>query len=528
MYKPFAIVLLFLLLRCVGTQDLEPFYLEVEDKDVGLLQPLAIDVEPLSNLLNSTGGIEDVRLEVEMRMPLAKTFARQAVLALTQNGQSVLRVLWSSQEESKIEQLGDKVLLILGSPPLALAAFCKLHLDISSWRKVDVSVDENKLASLQLITSKASNLLLHIGKAMQAEDVEFSGHFFQAVPSLSWLHHFDILTPQVKAWRGNAAPALHIHRPHACPSLHHSQSKWGELRSYTLQVLYCAFSTGCELSLAPGRYLLQRADDVVDQDVESFHEVSRQCPLGFAFATTVVFFMSYVDLDPDPVLAYGNIKLTSSFLDLTAPSRYEPMFAGTRPLRWLKFFGFHVRKRLRGIFNLPAEGSAPTSRSAFWISSGNRSNPFREKLASRLCIEIVHATDNLQILRNSVESLATAGVLRGVLLVIRLVNGCGGPWLDPKSPEGWYLSWLRHRFSSALACGAEVLEGGRRGRAFVLMLHSHWHLLPFSPANVWKKIAEAADILEGSHIAAVSLMEKFKHREVKNWEYSVYECVLVG
>lgn len=144
--------------------------------------------------------------------------------------------------------------------------------------------------------------------------------------------------------------------------------------------------------------------------------------------------------------------------------------------------------------------------------------------------------------------------------------------------QGWYLSWLRHRFSSALACGAEawanqkdqrimswqhevcwyvgqkmdnrrvgcrspsktwdiptlielvtrkdpfqgqlvrscanfsynsepsnkaiqhasgfwvqsahvsgliwtlgqVLEGGRRGRAFVLMLHSHWHLLPFS------------------------------------------------
>jgi len=33
---------------------------------------------------------------------------------------------------------------------------------------------------------------------------------------------------------------------------------------------------------------------------------------------------------------------------------------------------------------------------------------------------------------------------------------------------------------------------------------------------------------KGSHIAAVSLMEKFKHREVKNWEYSVYAWVLVG
>lgn len=38
------------------------------------------------------------------------------------------------------------------------------------------------------------------------------------------------------------------------------------------------------------------------------------------------------------LLSSGNIKLTSSFLDLTAPSRYEPMFAGTRWL-WVGAFG---------------------------------------------------------------------------------------------------------------------------------------------------------------------------------------------
>eukprot|EP00435_Cladocopium_sp_Y103_P020157 s2092_g4.t3 len=484
-----------LVLGCVA-QDILPFYFEVEDPGVGLLQPLAS--EELSNFSLWDAGIDAVWLELQIQKPpKASAETPQALLALTENGRGVFRLQLSQAEQSTV-QSGEEALLTLGSS--GLPSLCTLKLSITN--QVDLSINEQLVASVQL-RAELPKLQLHLGKALRDDEVDFQGHIFQ-----------------VKLWRSHRgetpqdAPALHLQRAHGCPALLSETSPWSKLREKAMQVLQCALSSSCSLKAAPVRYLVSLSDEVLDREMSQYSQVSQQCPLGFALAYAALFFTSYLETEDDAALAFSNLKLgtqvLSKSIDVFETSRYEPMFGGSRPLRWLKLFAVHARRRLRDIIDMPSEG-APSSN--LW--SGNHSRlqleDSRHALASRLCIEILHdgtGDSRLPLLRNAVESLATAG-LTDVFLVIRLTAGCGGPWSDPQSPEGWYLAWLQDRFLSGVACKDEAHNRG--GRHFVLLLPSNWHLLPFPPQTVWSRINEAAELLEGSPgVVAVSMREKFK------------------
>lgn len=485
----------FLVLGWVSAQDLPdlPFHFEVEDPEVGLLQPLTS--EELSNFSLWDAGIDAVWLELQIQKPPTTSAQTQALLTLTENGQVVFRLQLSKAEQSTVQH-GEEALLTLGSS--GLPSLCTLKLHIS--HKVDLSIDEQPVASVQL--AELSKLQLHLGKALRDDEVEFQGHIFQ-----------------VKLWseKPQEPLALHLQRPHGCPALRSDTSPWSKLRAKAMQVLQCALASSCSLKAAPVRYLVSLSDEILDREMSQYSQVSQECPLGFALAYATLFFASYLETEDDPALAFSNLKLgtqvLSKSIDVGSTSLASPMFGGSRPLRWLKLFAVHARRRLRDIINMPSEG-APSSN--LW--GGNHSRlqleDSRHALASRLCIEILHdgtgsdGDAGLPLLRNAVESLASAG-LTDVFLLIRLTAGCGGPWSDPKSPEGWYLAWLQDRFLSSVACKDEA--HGHGGRHFVLVLPSSWHLLPFPPRTVWSRINEAAELLEGSpNVVAVSMREKFK------------------
>lgn len=172
----------FLVLGWVSAQDLPdlPFHFEVEDPEVGLLQPLAS--EELSNFSLWDAGIDAVWLELQIQKPPTTSAQTQALLTLTENGQVVFRLQLSKAEQSTVQH-GEEALLTLGSS--GLPSLCTLKLHIS--HKVDLSIDEQPVASVQL--AELSKLQLHLGKALRDDEVEFQGHIFQ-VKSLRTLWHF--------------------------------------------------------------------------------------------------------------------------------------------------------------------------------------------------------------------------------------------------------------------------------------------------------------------------------------------------
>ncbi|CAK9066704.1 unnamed protein product [Durusdinium trenchii] len=474
-----------LLTWCAATQDFGAL-LEAEDADVGILQPLTSHESSVDWPL---GDLDGASLRLRFRTPLVD-LNRQVVLTLAEKDQIILRVLWAWQEDSAVQRREETV-VILGKNWLAPGSFCKLELHISL-QDTYLKINEFNLGSLQLPISKNSSLQLHVGKAVKAADVDFLGHLFE-----------------VATWRGHA-PVRRAWRPHSCPNL--QVSLWLNLRARAMQVLQCAFSPACTLKSAPGRYLLTMADEILDRDLGDLSEVKNQCPVGFALAHAVSLFFGYL-MEGDPMQTYGSVKFAARLLNLNETSK-EHIFGGTRPLLWLRLLGALSRRRIVDLLNMPSISGPTSLRGAFWISAGGNHSvshlhvkEVEAGVASRLCFEIRHESDHLALLRNSVETLATAGLFaRGGKLVVRL-RGCAGAWSDPGAPQGWYLWWLQRRFGSSALVLCDMKAHGCEG--LTVLLHSSWHLLPFRSEHVWRKLREAAELLNGGpEIFAVSLMEK--------------------
>ncbi|CAE7399712.1 unnamed protein product [Symbiodinium natans] len=226
----------------------------------------------------------------------------------------------------------------------------------------------------------------------------------------------------------------------------------------------------------------------------------------------------------DPVLIYGSSKLAAKLFDFASLEPSALSFGGARPLGVLTFLYLQSLHALRRVLNFPAAGARPREPSEFWLSfrgyNASQDAEAQERrrfftFAPRLCIEIAHSAEEaVSLLRNSVESLASAGLLAAaspISLAIRLREGCQGAWSNDEAPEGWYLSWLRQRFRCTTLCGNEVNPCWEEP-GLGLLLQSSWHVLPFRPEEVWWTLGEAAALLVGQNsgwrITAVSLMEK--------------------
>eukprot|EP00928_Gymnodinium_smaydae_P066732 TRINITY_DN4969_c0_g1_i1.p1 TRINITY_DN4969_c0_g1~~TRINITY_DN4969_c0_g1_i1.p1 ORF type:complete len:577 (+),score=129.99 TRINITY_DN4969_c0_g1_i1:88-1818(+) len=336
------------------------------------------------------------------------------------------------------------------------------------------------------------------------------------------------------------------------------EEPWASFRRYTADVLACAaHSPGCRLPGPPYRILSQFADGLIYGDVGDYGERTAQCPLGLAAGMAIVCIFSQLESQADPLAMDSLLRLASSQVAphaaglLAAAQATPPRFGLARPLALLQDLRRIARRRLINALAIPAlmapDHAAPAlptrlPRNASRASSHGAAEDDAAQALDGLVVRLAHSADRpLAVLRNAVETLATAGLLRrggrGARLALWL-DRCDNAWARDAaaSEEAWYLRWLQERFDASIACGGEAgtpstklawprqaryaAGGAAAGERYSLWLSSTWYLLPFPAALVAARLQEAIRLLssggeddEGARqrrwsVAAVSLSEK--------------------
>lgn len=511
----------------------DPLYARETQRTIGKLPVERLSangrlLRPIDNghLRLQVSGTKHFTVLAWLALPDLKPQGPELIFALESgSGKSIFR--WLSPYfpgGTTVRRAGDEV-LFLGpgnDPGTAQGALRSFALSWEETGNLRLYLDGDEIAVLMVEGRDAGSLL--VGAARMQED--FSGEIMDlrvwfdaelSVEQISAVRDPDLPSPRQHSM---PMPSVHLQAESFCPRA--GLSPWGELRERMVSVLHCATSDHCGLPQPMYRLASPAADVIVYRDISEYPETAAECPVGFAAAMVVICLFAQLEQAADAASVNGMLQIVLG--NMPHFDNQEPSFGSAHPFSLALELKKLARQRFLALLSIPAGSflAADVATSRTLLSSpsckqrrrtqqlinSSRWSPTQPLLRPPLCVHVWHhGQSGLGFLRNTVESLASGGLLTVATEVLLTVEECGEEWHDPSTPSGWYAAWLEERFLASVKC-CHHCQRCKRSEV-ELQLSTSWYLLPFRPELPVSRLKAASDLLlRSKDVFAVSLSEK--------------------